>query len=164
MVFNSLSKRSNLAGMRSGFVAGCQATIKAFLLYCTYHGSAMPNHHQSASIIAWNDESHVQKNRILYREKMRAVVPILQQLLEVEIPAAGFCLWVKLPMDDELFAQTLFSEQHVKVLPGQYLARSVNNYNPGTGYIRLALVQSLEVCIEAAERIVSCVLALNKAD
>ena len=164
LVFNSLSKRSNLAGMRSGFVAGCQATIKAFLLYRTYHGSAMPNHHQSASIVAWNDESHVQENRILYREKMRAVVPILQQVLEVEIPAAGFCLWVKLPMDDELFAQTLFSEQHVKVLPGQYLARSVNNYNPGAGYIRLALVQSLEVCIEASERIVSCVLALNKAD
>jgi len=161
LVFNSLSKRSNLAGMRSGFVAGCQATIKAFMLYRTYHGSAMPNHHQAASIVAWDDESHVQENRVLYREKMRAVVPILQQVMSLEIPAAGFCLWAKLPIDDEHFAQTLYREQHVKVLPGQYLARTVNDYNPGAGYSRLALVHSLDVCVEAAERIVACVSEHN---
>ena len=164
LVFNSLSKRSNLAGMRSGFVAGCQATIKAFMLYRTYHGSAMPNHHQAASIVAWGDEAHVQNNRALYREKMQAVVPILQQVMDVEIPAAGFCLWAKLPVDDEHFTQALFSNEHVKVLPGQYLARSVNGYNPGAGYIRLALVHPLAVCVEAAKRIVACVQALSSAD
>ena len=116
----------------------------------------MPNHHQAASIVAWDDESHVQENRVLYREKMQAVVPILQQVMSVEIPAAGFCLWAKLPIDDEHFTQTLYSEQHVKVLPGQYLARTVNGYNPGAGYSRLALVHSLDVCVEAAERIVTC--------
>ena len=161
LVFNSLSKRSNLAGMRSGFVAGCQSAIKAFMLYRTYHGSAMPNHHQAASIVAWNDEAHVQDNRALYREKMQAVVPILQKVMSVEIPAAGFCLWAKLSIDDERFTQALFSDEHVKVLPGQYLARSVNGYNPGAGYIRLALVHPLDVCVEAAERIVACVLALK---
>ena len=164
LVFNSLSKRSNLAGMRSGFVAGCQATIKAFMLYRTYHGSAMPNHHQAASIVAWEDESHVQENRMLYREKMQAVVPILQQVMSVEIPAAGFCLWAKLPIDDEHFAQTLYREQHVKVLPGQYLARTVNDYNPGAGYSRLALVHSLDICVEAAERIVTSLSRINSSD
>ncbi|HCX26775.1 MAG TPA: succinyldiaminopimelate transaminase, partial [Cellvibrionales bacterium] len=119
-------------------------------------------HHQAASIVAWNDESHVQDNRVLYREKMQAVVPILQQVMSVEIPAAGFCLWAKLPIDDERFAQTLYAEQHVKVLPGQYLARTVNDYNPGVGYSRLALVHSLDVCIEAAERIVACLSEINR--
>jgi N-succinyldiaminopimelate aminotransferase len=155
LVFNSLSKRSNLAGMRSGFVAGDAALLKQFLLYRTYHGSAMPLHHQAASIAAWNDESHVINNRKLYREKMHAVVPILTKALPVEIPAAGFCLWAQTPIDDELFTRQLYREQHVKVLPGQYLARTVAQHNPGQHYVRMALVHPLEDCIEASHRIVS---------
>jgi N-succinyldiaminopimelate aminotransferase len=160
LVFNSLSKRSNLAGMRSGFVAGCDKLIAAFLKYRTYHGSAMPLHHQSASVIAWSDEAHVQVNRQLYREKMDRIVPMLQSSLGVEIPAAGFCLWAKTPIDDELFTQKLFSQQQVRVLPGQYLARMIDGHNPGLHYIRMALVQPIEDCVQAAERIVKLVANL----
>lgn len=158
LVFNSLSKRSNLAGMRSGFVAGDAELIKGFTHYRTYHGSAMPMHHQAASIVAWDDEAHVIQNRELYRQKMDAVVPLLSGALEVTIPAAGFCLWAQTGGDDEQYTRELFASQHVRVLPGQYLARDVKGansavVNPGAGHIRIALVQSVETCIEAAERI-----------
>ena len=161
LVFNSLSKRSNLAGMRSGFVAGCGNTLKNFLRYRTYHGSAMPNHHQAASIAAWGDETHVIENRCLYREKMRKVVPILEAVAEVSIPPAGFCLWLKTPIDDQQLVQHAFQHFNLKLLPGQYLARTVAGDNPGRGYIRMALVQPLEVCIEGAHRFVAVVKALS---
>lgn len=154
LVFNSLSKRSNLAGLRSGFVAGDKHLIKAFLKYRTYHGSAMPFHHQAASIAAWNDESHVISNRADYREKLFRVAERLSTVLEVDVPPGGFCLWLKVPIDDQLFAANLFVEEHVTVLPGSYLARDVNGYNPGKNYIRIALVQSLVQCLEAADRMV----------
>lgn len=161
LVFNSLSKRSNLAGLRSGFVAGAKDLIKAFLLYRTYHGSAMPAHHQAASVAAWDDEAHVIKNRILYREKFSTIVPLLQTSLQVGIPPAGFCLWAKTPIDDERLTQLLFQQQHVRVLPGQYLARTVDGYNPGQDYLRIALVQPLAVCVDAAERISHCIEQLS---
>jgi N-succinyldiaminopimelate aminotransferase len=161
LVFNSLSKRSNLAGMRSGFVAGCGNTLKNFLRYRTYHGSAMPNHHQAASIAAWGDETHVIENRCLYREKMRKVFPIVEAVAEVSIPPAGFCLWLKTPIDDQQLVQYAFQYFNLKLLPGQYLGRTIAGYNPGRGYIRMALVQPLEVCIEGAQRFVAAVKALT---
>lgn len=161
LVFNSLSKRSNLAGLRSGFVAGDAELIKAFLLYRTYHGSAMPFHHQRASEAAWADEQHVIDNRALYREKMATVVPMLQSCLALEIPAGGFCVWAKTPINDEQFTRELFASQHVTVLPGGYLARTINGENPGENYIRIALVQSLAQCVEAAERISNYVAGLR---
>ena len=164
VVFNSLSKRSNLAGMRSGFVAGCPAIIKHFLRYRTYHGSAMPNHHQVASIAAWSDEAHVIENRCLYREKMMNVVPLLQTVADVSIPPAGFCLWLKTPIDDEQFVQYAFKHFNLKLLPGQYLGRKVGGDNPGEGYIRMALVQPLEVCIEGAHRFVAAVKSLSTSN
>tara|TARA_B100000767_G_scaffold263703_1_gene277758 strand:+ start:738 stop:1943 length:1206 start_codon:yes stop_codon:yes gene_type:complete len=159
LVFNSLSKRSNLAGMRSGFVAGCPFIIHNFLRYRTYHGSAMPNHHQAASIVAWGDEAHVVQNRRLYREKMLQVVPLLQTIGEVVIPQAGFCLWLKTSIDDELLVQSAYQHFNLKLLPGQYLARTVEGENPGSCFIRIALVQSVEVCVEGAQRLVAAVEA-----
>ncbi|ROS01050.1 succinyldiaminopimelate aminotransferase [Sinobacterium caligoides] len=155
-VFHSLSKRSNLPGLRSGFVAGDEGIIKPFLQYRTYHGCAMPLHHQHASICAWNDEQHVQHNRALYREKFTAVLAILGDLLDVEHPDAGFYLWAKVGShegSDTDFAQRLFAEQNITVLPGSMLARESHGCNPGCGRIRMALVAELEQCIEAAERI-----------
>lgn len=154
VVFHSLSKRSNLPGLRSGFVAGDASILKGYLKYRTYHGCAMPIHNQLASVAAWQDEDHVRENRAAYREKFQAVVPILRQVMTVEFPDAGFYLWPETPMDDETFARELAARQNVHVLPGRYLSRTVDGYNPGENRVRMALVAPLEECVEAAERIV----------
>lgn len=155
VMFTSLSKRSNVPGMRSGFVAGDAALIKPFLLYRTYHGSAMSGVVQQASIAAWNDEAHVAANRELYRRKFAAVTPLLQTALEVELPDAGFYLWAKVPGDDDVaYARALLAQYNVAVLPGSLLARTARGANPGTGRIRMALVADVEECLEAARRIV----------
>lgn len=157
--FSSLSKRSNVPGMRSGFVAGDAAIIKQFLLYRTYHGSAMGPAVQAASAIAWQDEQHVIENRALYQTKFALVTPLLQQVLDVELPDAGFYLWARVnklvSISDTDFAKQLFAEHNVTVLPGSFLAREVNGINPGQYRIRMALVASVEDCLEAAERIVA---------
>jgi N-succinyldiaminopimelate aminotransferase len=153
VVFHSLSKRSNLPGLRSGFVAGDADILKAFLLYRTYHGCAMPVPTQLASIAAWNDEVHVQDNRKLYREKFDAVLDILSPVLDVQRPDGGFYLWPKTPGDDETFTRELFAQQHVTVVPGSYLSREVEGFSPGADRVRMALVAPLADCIEAAERI-----------
>jgi N-succinyldiaminopimelate aminotransferase len=155
VVFNSLSKRSNAPGLRSGAVAGDGKLLHQFLLYRTYHGCAMSLAVQHASIAAWNDESHVAENRRQYREKFDALVPLLQPVMHAPRPDAGFYLWARVPGgDDEAFARNLFAATHVTVLPGQYLARDAHGTNPGRGYVRLALVPALTDCIEAAQRIV----------
>jgi N-succinyldiaminopimelate aminotransferase len=153
IVFHSLSKRSNLPGLRSGFVGGDANILDKFLLYRTYHGCAMPVPTQLASVTAWQDEQHVIANRTAYREKFDAVLNILGDLLQVQKPDAGFYLWPKTPIKGELFAQQLFAQQKVTVLPGSYLARECNGVNPGENYVRMALVAPLAECIEAAERI-----------
>ncbi|MFL1406182.1 succinyldiaminopimelate transaminase [Marinobacter sp. M1N3S26] len=154
VVFHSLSKRSNLPGLRSGFVAGDASILKEYLRYRTYHGCAMPIHNQLASIAAWQDEDHVKENRAAYRAKFEAVVPILKQVMNVDFPGAGFYLWPETPMSDEAFARDLSAQQNVHVLPGRYLSRTVDGYNPGENRVRMALVAPLEECVEAAERIV----------
>ncbi len=153
VVFHSLSKRSNLPGLRSGFVAGDAEILKAFLLYRTYHGCAMPVQTQLASIAAWNDEEHVRANRDLYREKFAAVLDILTPVLDVQRPDGGFYLWPNVGTDDAAFCRDLFVDQHVTAVPGSYLSREVDGVNPGAGRVRLALVAPLAECIEAAERI-----------
>lgn len=153
VVFHSLSKRSNLPGLRSGFVAGDAELIAAFLKYRTYHGCAMPVQHQLASIAAWQDEEHVKINRALYQKKFSAVLDILSTHLEVTLPDASFYLWPKTPIADTDFAKGLFAQQHVTVLPGRYLSRTVNGINPGENRVRMALVAPLEQCVEAAQRI-----------
>ncbi|PWB34572.1 succinyldiaminopimelate transaminase [Pseudomonas sp. SDI] len=153
VVFHSLSKRSNLPGLRSGFVAGDAEILKAFLLYRTYHGCAMPVQTQLASIAAWDDEAHVLANRDLYREKFDAVLEILGPVLEVKKPDGGFYLWPKVKGDDAAFCRDLFAQQHVTVVPGSYLSRDVDGVNPGAGRVRLALVAPLAECVEAAQRI-----------
>ncbi|EDY86600.1 succinyldiaminopimelate transaminase [gamma proteobacterium HTCC5015] len=160
VVFHSLSKRSNLPGLRSGFVAGDAEILSAFLRYRTYHGCAMSGPVQAASITAWSDEQHVELNRAAYRQKFDAVLDILQPVLDVKRPEAGFYLWPKLPVDDEHFARELFAQQHVTVLPGQYLARELDGFNPGAQHARLALVAELENCTEAAQRIRNCIETL----
>lgn len=152
VVFHSLSKRSSVPGLRSGFVAGDPAHIKAFLLYRTYHGCAMPIHTQLASIPAWNDDAHVVENRRLYRQKFEAVLPILRQAMDVSAPDAGFYLWPKVA-DDERFTRELFERKHVTVLPGRYIARDCQVGNPGVGRVRISLVASVAECSEAAQRI-----------
>lgn len=153
LVFHSLSKRSNLPGLRSGFVAGDAGLIRDFLRYRTYHGCAMPTHHQMASISAWQDEIHVADNRAAYRAKFEAVVPVLSPFMEVSAPAAGFYLWPRTPMNEETFARELYAREHVTVLPGSYLSRTVDGYNPGSERVRMALVAPQEECLEAARRI-----------
>ena len=153
VVFHSLSKRSNLPGMRSGFVAGDAEVIQAFLKYRTYHGCAMPPAHQQASMLAWNDEQHVIENRKIYTHKFDAVLKILQPVMQVARPDAGFYLWPRTPNDDTTFARDLFAHENVSVLPGQYLSRLSHGINPGSGHIRLALVASVEETICAAQRI-----------
>ena len=161
IVFHSLSKRSNLPGMRSGFVAGDKQLIKSYLLYRTYHGCAMPPVHQLASIAAWNDETHVRQNRQLYIEKFAAVIDILKPVINVSLPDAGFYLWLNTPVDDEIFARDLYEQQNVTVLPGSYLSRISNGINPGENHVRLALVAPLDECITAANRIKQYILTLN---
>jgi N-succinyldiaminopimelate aminotransferase len=153
VVFHSLSKRSNLPGLRSGFVAGDADILKAFLLYRTYHGCAMPVQTQLASIAAWQDEVHVLANRDLYREKFDAVLDILTPVLDVKRPDGSFYLWAKVPMDDAQFCRELFEQEHVTVVPGSYLSREVDGLNPGAGRVRMALVAPLSECVEAAQRI-----------
>ncbi len=159
VAFTSLSKRSNVPGMRSGFVAGDAALIKAFLLYRTYHGSAMSGIVQAASIAAWNDEAHVQANRALYRTKFAQVAPLLQRVLDVQLPDAGFYLWASIGAqcggDDVAWAQGLLAQYNVTVLPGSLLARPAQGHNPGAGRVRMALVAGVDECLEAAHRIVS---------
>ena len=162
LALTSLSKRSNVPGMRSGFVAGDAALMKAFLLYRTYHGSAMSHTVQAASAAAWNDEAHVVENRAIYREKFAAVTPLLAKVLEVKLPDAAFYLWAKIPAQvcggrDTAFAAELPAQYNVTVLPGSYLAREVDGNNPGLGYIRMALVAPTAECLLAAERIVDFV-------
>jgi N-succinyldiaminopimelate aminotransferase len=153
MVFSSLSKRSNVPGMRSGFVAGDEELIAKFLLYRTYHGSAMNPAVQTASIAAWNDEAHVVENRHMYAEKFEQVTPLIQGALQVEMPDAAFYLWAQTGTSDTEFALRLYRDFNVTVLPGSFLARKVHGINPGAGFIRLALVASLEECLEAAQRV-----------
>jgi N-succinyldiaminopimelate aminotransferase len=153
VMFSSLSKRSNVPGMRSGFVAGDAKAIEKFALYRTYHGSAMNPAIQAASIAAWNDETHVVENRRLYAEKFAKVVEILQPVLPVTMPDAGFYLWIRTPIADTAFAQGLYRDYNVTVLPGSYLARSADGVNPGENFVRLALVASTEETVEAAQRI-----------
>lgn len=153
VVFHSLSKRSNLPGLRSGFVAGDADILKSFLLYRTYHGCAMPVQTQLASVAAWNDEAHVKANRDLYREKFDAVLAILDGVLDVQRPDGGFYLWAKTPIDDETFTRELFAREHVTVVPGSYLSRAVDGHNPGAGRVRMALVAPLAECVAAVERI-----------
>jgi N-succinyldiaminopimelate aminotransferase len=154
VVFSSLSKRSNVPGMRSGFVAGDAAILKAFLLYRTYHGGAMNPAVQDASVAAWSDETHVRENRKKYAEKFARVTPLMKTALRVERPEAGFYLWAPTPIADTEFARRLYAEQHVTVLPGSFLARESAGINPGTNYVRMALVAETDECLEAARRIV----------
>ena len=153
VMFSSLSKRSNVPGMRSGFVAGDAKVIKDFLRYRTYHGCAMNPAVQAASVAAWNDEQHVIENRRLYREKFDLVTPLLARHLDVGLPDAGFYLWARTPISDTDFARRLHAEYNVTVLPGSYLAREANGVNPGAGFVRIALVAGTAECVEAAERI-----------
>jgi N-succinyldiaminopimelate aminotransferase len=157
VAFTSLSKRSNVPGMRSGFVAGDAALLKQFLLYRTYHGSAMSPVVQAASIAAWNDEAHVVENRDLYRRKFAEVTPMLEKVLDVRLPDAGFYLWAGVRGSDTAFARDLLAQYNVTVLPGSYLAREAGGVNPGAGRIRMALVADTAECLEAAQRIVQFV-------
>ena len=162
VVFTSLSKRSNVPGMRSGFVAGDASVLKQFLLYRTYHGSAMSPVVQAASIAAWNDEAHVVANRALYRAKFEQVTPLLAQALDVALPDAGFYLWAAVPAGDDIaFARELLRQYNVAVLPGSLLAREAQGVNPGQGRIRMALVAGVDECVEAAERIVKFTKSLT---
>ncbi len=165
VVFSSLSKRSNVPGMRSGFVAGDADVLKKFLLYRTYHGSAMSTVVQAASIAAWNDETHVEDNREQYRAKFNAITPLLQQVLDVALPDAGFYLWADVTrtgLSDTEFAQRLYAEYNVTVLPGSYLARDAHGVNPGRNRIRMALVAETSEGLEAAQRIVQFCKTLVK--
>lgn len=153
MVFHSLSKRSNLPGLRSGFAAGDARLIKLFSSYRTYHGCSMPPPVQQASIVAWSDEEHVRENRACYDEKYDAVLDILSPVVEVARPNAGFYLWPQLPIDDETFTREMLAQHNVAVVPGSYLAREINGFNPGRGRSRLALVAELDDCVDAAKRI-----------
>jgi N-succinyldiaminopimelate aminotransferase len=153
VVFHSLSKRSNLPGLRSGFVAGDATLLKQFLRYRTYHGCALPIPHQLASIAAWQDEAHVEANRARYREKFAAVLDILQPVLAVNAPDAGFYLWPQTPMDDTRFARELKRTQNLTLLPGSYLSRSVDGIDPGANRVRIALVATLDECVEGARRL-----------
>jgi len=163
VAFTSLSKRSNVPGMRSGFCAGDAALMKQFLLYRTYHGSAMSPVVQSASIAAWNDEAHVLDNRAQYRQKFAQITPLLATVLDVALPDAGFYLWAGVQGSDVDFARDLYATYNVTVLPGSYLAREAHGVNPGAGRIRMALVAQGDECLEAAQRIVAFVQARSPA-
>lgn len=158
VAFTSLSKRSNVPGMRSGFVSGDANLLKQFLLYRTYHGSAMSGMVQAASIAAWDDEAHVVANRDMYRQKFASVTPLLAKVLDVKLPDAGFYLWAAVPGgDDQAFAKDLLAQYNVTVLPGSFLARESQGFNPGAGRIRMALVAQTQECMQAAQRIVEFV-------
>lgn len=155
VVFNSLSKRSNVPGLRSGLVAGDAEVLKKFLLYRTYHGSAMSPMVQAVSALAWDDEAHVVENRRQYAAKFAAVQPMLATALDAPMPDAAFYLWARVPDgDDQTFARALYAQKNVTVLPGSFLAREAKGMNPGAGFVRIALVDDLPRCVEAAQRIV----------
>ena len=158
VIFQSLSKRSNAPGLRSGFVAGDAEILQQYLKYRTYHGCPMPVPTQYASIAAWQDEEHVRHNRQLYREKFTAFIAILQDVYEISRPPASFYVWLKTPIADADFAQKLFAQQNLTVLPGSFLSRDSENVNPGLNHVRIALVAPLEECIEAANRIKAFIL------
>ena len=153
VAFSSLSKRSNVPGMRSGFVAGDAEILAKFLLYRTYHGCAMNPAVQAASGAAWSDEKHVQENRRLYKEKFEKTLAILSPVTDVKMPEAAFYLWLRTPIDDTEFAKQLFGQYNVTVVPGSYLAREAHGINPGRNFIRVALVAPVEECLEAAQRL-----------
>jgi N-succinyldiaminopimelate aminotransferase len=164
IVLTSLSKRSNVPGLRSGFVAGDAQILQNFLLYRTYHGSAMSTTIQQASITAWNDEAHVVENRNRYRQKFAQVTPVLAAVMDVALPDASFYLWAKVPDNvfggsDTAFTRELLAQYNVAVLPGSYLAREAHGVNPGAGRIRMALVAGVEECLEAAHRIAAFIRA-----
>jgi N-succinyldiaminopimelate aminotransferase len=163
IVFSSLSKRSNVPGMRSGFVAGDAAVLQKFLLYRTYQGCAMSPPVQTASTAAWQDEAHVVENRRLYREKFETALSILKPSMDVDMPDAAFYLWARTPLPDPDFTRRLYQAQGVSVLPGSYLAREAHGVNPGTNRVRIALVASTEECAEAARRIRDFVTSLPGA-
>ena len=167
ITFSSLSKRSNVPGMRSGFVAGDAELVKKFLLYRTYHGSAMSPTIQAASITAWNDELHVAENRAKYITKFSQITPLLQEVLDVALPDAGFYLWAQVGkrtgLSDTEYAKRLHAEYNVTVLPGSYLAREAHGINPGQDYIRMALVAEVDECLEAARRIVEFTKKLSRS-
>ena len=160
--FGSLSKRSNVPGMRSGYVAGDAAILARFLLYRTYHGSAMSLPVQSASIAAWGDEAHVIDNRRLYREKFTRVLEVLQPAIDVKMPEASFYLWLPTPVSDTEFARGLHANYNVTVLPGSYLAREARGVNPGRNFVRVALVPAVEDCLEGAQRIRAHYLSITQ--
>ena len=153
VVFHSLSKRSNVPGLRSGFVAGDASVLEKFLLYRTYHGCALPLYAQAASKAAWEDELHVRENRVLYRVKFDAVIEILKPVLDVQQPGGAFYLWPRTPLPDTEFTRRLYQQQNVTVLPGSYLSREAHGMNPGAGYVRIALVAGMNECVDAARRI-----------
>ena len=163
IVMGSLSKRSNVPGMRSGMAAGNAALMKAFLLYRTYHGCAMSGTVQAASIAAWNDEAHVIENRRLYREKFAAFYDIVNPVLPLSKPEAAFYYWARVPdgISDEDFAIRLFEQAHITVLPGSYLSREAHGINPGSGFVRIALVSTVDDAIAAAQRIKDAVESLT---
>lgn len=153
VVFHSLSKRSNLPGLRSGFAAGDPTILDFYYRYRTYHGCALPLPTQAASIAAWDDEAHVRANRGAYRAKFDAVLEVLDGVLEVKRPDAGFYLWPRTPIDDETFAREVYARENVLVLPGSYLSRPAHGTDPGANRVRIALVAPLDECVEAARRL-----------
>jgi N-succinyldiaminopimelate aminotransferase len=159
MTFHSLSKRSSLPGLRSGFVAGDSTLIKPFLLYRTYHGCAMAVPTQKASVTAWSEDAHVTANRALYRRKFDRVLPTLQPVTQLPRPAGGFYLWLPVSGSDEAFTADLFAAQHITVVPGSYLARATAAGNPGAGYVRISLVAPEDECVQAAGRIKEFILS-----
>ncbi len=162
VVFGSLSKRSNVPGLRSGFVAGDAALLKKFLLYRTYHGSAMSPPVQAASIAAWKDEAHVRENRRLYATKFAQATPIVARALRTSMPEAAFYLWARTPIEDAEYARRLYAERNVTVLPGSFLARTRDGMNPGAGFVRIALVAGVDEVLDAARRIVEFTETLSR--
>lgn len=153
VVFHSLSKRSNLPGLRSGFVAGDAEILAEYFQYRTYEGCALPAHVQRASALAWSDEDHVCQNRALYREKFQALTPILDDAFNCRTPDGGFYHWLDVGEDDQAFTLALFQEENITVLPGSYLSRRAHGRNPGEGFVRVAWVAPLADCLDAAERL-----------
>ncbi|SAK99285.1 succinyldiaminopimelate aminotransferase [Caballeronia arationis] len=166
VMLSSLSKRSNVPGMRSGFVAGDASILKDFLLYRTYHGASLSTVFQTASIAAWQDETHVRDNRAKYLQKFTTVTPMLAEVLDVRLPDAAFYLWANVArtgLSDTEFAARLYADYNVTVLPGSFLARTAHGTNPGEGFVRIALVADVDECVEGARRIVEFCRTLARA-